>query len=76
MKIDMQDGRRFSGTYASPRATEPIIGVISNTGAMYIVDTDGYTIATRLAPNRLELCYMQIAAYGRVASCTEFTKQP
>ena len=32
MKIDMQDGRRFSGTFASPRATETIIGVISRTG--------------------------------------------
>jgi hypothetical protein len=28
MKIDMQDGRRFSGTFSSPRATETIIGVI------------------------------------------------
>src|SRR5262249_8226830 len=55
LKIDMEDGRRFSGTFASPRASEPIIGVISNTGAIYIVDTDGYTVATLLDPKRLEL---------------------
>jgi hypothetical protein len=75
MKIDMQDGRRFSGTFTSPRATETIIGVISRTGSIYIADDDGYTVATLLAPNLLELCYLNAPAKGRVASCTEFAKQ-
>jgi len=74
--IDKQDGRRFSGTFSSPRQTESVIGVISETGAIYFVDNDGYTFAHLLAPNRLESCYLQISATGRVASCTEFTKQP
>ena len=76
MKIDMQDGRRFSGTFASPKASETIIGVISRTGAIYIADDDGDTTATLLAPDRLELCYLQGPGKNRVASCTEFTKQP
>jgi len=76
LKIDMQDGRRFSGTFASPRASEMIIGVISRTGAIYIADDDGYTAATLLAPNLLELCYLNAPNKGRVASCTELAKQP
>jgi hypothetical protein len=76
MKIDMQDGRRFSGTYASPRATDTIIGVISRSGSIYIADDDGDTVGTVLAPNRLELCYLNAPGNGRVASCTEFVKQP
>ena len=76
MTIDMQDGRRFSGTFASSKASETIIGVISRTGAIYIADDDGDTTATLLAPDRLELCYLNQPGKNRVASCTEFTKQP
>ncbi len=76
LKIDQQDGRRFSGTFSSARSTESVIGVISQDGKIYFVDTDGYTFGTLLAPDRLESCYLQIASYGRVASCTVLTKQP
>jgi hypothetical protein len=76
LTIDKQDGRRFSGSFSSPRATEPIIGVITRAGTFIAVDTDGYASGTLLGPNRLEICYLQIAAHGRVASCTEMTKQP
>ncbi len=75
MTIDMQDGRRFSGTFASPRATDPIIAVISQTGVIHMVDEDGWTSGTMLAPNRMELCYMARTASDRVASCTVMIKQ-
>ena len=75
LTIDRQDGRRFSGTFSSARATEPIIGVITRAGTLLHVDTKGYGFATLLGPDRLEDCYVQIASYGRVASCTEMTKQ-
>jgi hypothetical protein len=75
MTIDMQDGRRFSGTFASARATDPIIAVISQTGVIHMVDEDGWTSGTMLAPNRMELCYMARSATDRVASCTVMTKQ-
>jgi hypothetical protein len=75
LTIDHQDGRRFSGTFASARSTESIIGVISRSGTVLSVDSDGYTFGTVLAPDRLEFCYLQLAPKGRVASCTEFTKQ-
>ena len=75
LTIDKQDGRRFSGTFSSPRAAESIIGVITRAGTLLFVDTDGYASGTLLGPDRLESRYLQIASYGRVASCVELTKQ-
>jgi hypothetical protein len=75
MTIDKQDGRRFSGTFSSGRHTETIIGVISREGRIVMVDDDGYSFGTLLAPNRREGCYAHLSAAARVASCTEFTKQ-
>jgi len=75
MTIDQQDGRRFSGTFSSPRSSEPVIGVISHNGQILLVDSDGYGTGTLLGPDRLESCYLQIGPQGRVASCTEMTRQ-
>jgi hypothetical protein len=74
--IDKQDGRRFSGTFSSPRANEKIVGVVSRSNTIIVVDDDGYTVGTVLAPNRMEWCYMHLSQADRVASCTELTKQP
>jgi hypothetical protein len=76
MVVKEQDGRRFSGTFSSTRGNDPIIAVISRTGAIYMVDDDGYTVGSMLAPNRMELCYMQLSPKSRIASCTEMVKQP
>lgn len=76
MTIDKQDGRRFSGTFASARHTETVIAVVSHNGTIFMVDDDGYTLGTMLAPDRMELCYMKGVAASRVASCSELTKQP
>ena len=74
--IDKQDGRRFSGTFSSPRSNETVVAVVSRAGTIYMVDDDGYTTGTLLAPNRMELCYMHLSPASRIASCTELTKQP
>ena len=74
--IDMQDGRRISGTFSSARASEKVIAVVSRSGAIYMVDEDGHDFGTLLAPNRMELCYLQQSPASRIASCTELTKQP
>ena len=76
MTIDKQDGRRFSGMFSSARGNDPIIGVISRGGTIFVVDDDGYTVGTVLAPNRVEFCYMMLSPAARVASCTELTKEP
>src|SRR3954452_1181877 len=73
--IDKQDGRRFSGTFSSERSTETVVGVVSRSGTIFMVDDDGHNVGTLLALNRLEMCYLHLSAASRVASCTEFTKQ-
>ena len=67
LTIDKQDGRRFSGTFSSPRDAESVIGVITRAGNLLFVDTDGYASGTLLGPDRLEARFFQIATYGRVA---------
>jgi len=76
LTVKQQDGRRFSGTFASARGSEAVIAVISRTGTIYMVDDDGYNVATMLAPNRMEICYLRQSPKSRIASCTELTKQP
>jgi hypothetical protein len=74
--IDKQDGRRFSGTFSSARGNDKFVAVISRNNTILLVDDDGYTVGTVLAPNRMEWCYMHLSQGTRVASCTELTKQP
>jgi hypothetical protein len=74
--IDKQDGRRFSGTFSSARHSETVIAVISRSGTIYMVDDDGYDVATLLAPDRMEICYLHLSSAARIASCTELTRQP
>lgn len=76
LTVEKQDGRRFSGTFSSPRSNEKVLAVISRNGTILLVDTEGYTIGSILAPNRIELCYMHVSAAARIASCAELTKQP
>jgi len=75
LTITRQDGRRFSGSFSSARSTDALIGVVSRSGTIFVVDDDGYTVGTMLAPNRMELCYLHLSASTRLASCVELTKQ-
>jgi hypothetical protein len=75
LTVDKQDGRRFSGSFASPRSTEKVIAVFSRTGTFFLADDEGYTTGTMLAPNRMELCYLHVSSISRIASCAELTKQ-
>jgi hypothetical protein len=76
LTVDRQDGRRFSGSFTSARGNDTVIAVISQNGTIYMVDDDGFTVGTVLAPNRLELCFMALSSATRIASCTVLTKQP
>jgi hypothetical protein len=50
--------------------------VVSCNNTIFVVDDDGYTVGTMLAPNRMEWCYMHLSQATRLVSCTELTKQP
>src|ERR1700736_3448429 len=43
LTIDKQDGRRFSGTFSSPRSSEKVVAVISRSGVIFMADDEGYT---------------------------------
>jgi hypothetical protein len=75
LTIDRQEGRRFSGTLASARSREVILGVVSRTGALFMAEDDGYDLATLLAPDQMELCYLHSEANGRVAFCVQLARQ-
>ena len=74
--VDKQDGRRFSGTFSSAQHSETVIAVVSRSGAIYMVDDDGYDVATMLGPDRMEICYLHLSSASRIASCTELSRQP
>jgi len=74
--IDKQDGRRFSGTFSSARHSETVIAVISRSGTIFMVDDDGYDVATMLTPDRMEISYLHLSSASRIASCTELSRQP
>lgn len=76
LTVDKQDGRRFYGTFTSARTNDTVIAVIAQNGTIYMVDDDGFTTGTMLAPNRMELCFMALSPSMRIASCTVLTKQP
>lgn len=76
MTIDRQEGRRFTGTFASAASSKLVIAIVSRAGAIYMVDDDGDDSGTLLAANRMELCYRHRSATARIVSCTELTKQP
>ena len=73
--IDKQDGRRFSGTFSSAHHSETVIAVISRSGTIFMVDDDGYDVATLLAPDRMEICYLHLSPVSRIASCTELSRK-
>jgi hypothetical protein len=76
LTIDKQDGRRFSGTLTSQRASEVLVGVVSRTGTIFLADDDGTDYATLLGPDKIEICHLRATAETRNAACAELTRQP
>ena len=76
LTIDKQDGRRFSGTFASARSSSKVVAVVSRGGEILMANVQGFTNGTMLAPNRLELCYVKQSPEAQIASCVELTEQP
>jgi len=76
LKIDLQDGCRFSGTKSSPKYSERILGMMSNDNkTFYMVDEDGYFFGKLLSSTKMEVCYMHATRYGIVAARTVYTKK-
>jgi hypothetical protein len=76
LTIAKQDGRRFSATLSSPRASELLVGIISRTGTIFMADDDGTDYATLLGPDKIEICHLRSDTETRHAACAELTRQP
>jgi hypothetical protein len=76
LTVDKQDGRRLSGTFSSLRSSSKVVAVISRSGTVLLADTEGFSLGTMLAPDRMDLCYLKHSPDARIASCVELTKQP
>ena len=76
LTIAKQDGRRFSATLSSPRASELLVGIISRTDTIFMADDDGTNYATLLGPDKIEICHLLSDTETRHAACAELTRQP
>src|SRR5262249_48940187 len=75
LTIDKQEGRRFSGSFSSPRSTEQVIAVISRGGTIFLADDEGYTNGTLLAASRMERCERHTADDSPIARWVELNKE-
>lgn len=61
LTIDFQNGRVFSGTKASARDKERILGVIcADNKSIGMTDQDSYHFGKLLAPDKLEIVWMEV----------------
>jgi hypothetical protein len=79
--IDRQEGRRFAGSWASVRASDPLIGTLRSDGRrLHMVDNDGTFTGELLGPDEMEVCRTEIVPMtgtpeSMIASCGTFTRQ-
>jgi hypothetical protein len=67
IRIDRQQGRVFYGVKQSKRASEEVVGVVRPDNTVYLADHDGYQVGTLLAPDQMELVYLEAGRGSRVA---------
>ena len=74
--FDQQEGRRFAGTRASARATDPLIGTVGSDGRrLFMVDNDGTLTGELLGSDEMEVCRTEVTPQSMVVSCGTFTRE-
>jgi hypothetical protein len=77
LTIERQDGRRFAGTWATVRATDPLIGMFRLDGKrLHMVDNDGTFTGELLGPDEMEVCRTEVTPHSMVISCGTFVREP
>jgi hypothetical protein len=71
--IDKQEGATFSGTKASAKAKETLLGVVENS-LVYMVDDDGVMIGKLLSKNKMSVKYLHVTKDGKVASLAVYVR--
>ena len=74
--LEQQEGRRFAGTRASARATDPLIGMMGSDGKrLHMVDNDGTLTGELLGSDEMEVCRTEVTPQSMIVSCGTFTRE-
>jgi hypothetical protein len=68
IRVQQQQGRVFYGVKQSNRASEQLVGVVGPDKTVSLADEDGYYAGTLLAPNKLQLVYLEAGQQSRAAA--------
>jgi hypothetical protein len=76
LTVERQEDRRFVGTWASTRATDPLIGIARAGGRrLEMVDDDGALTAELHGPDEMEICRNEVGPDSGFVGCGTFTRQ-
>ena len=74
--IEQQEGRRFAGSLASARASDPLIGRIRPDGRrLHMADNDGTLTGELLGPNEMEVCRTEVTPHSMNVYCATLTRR-
>src|SRR5215212_2041205 len=68
IRVQQQQGQVFYGIKRSSRASEQLVGVVGPDKTVSLADEDGYYAGTLLAPNKLQLVYLEAGQQSRAAA--------
>ncbi|MHC1711067.1 MAG: hypothetical protein AB9872_02805 [Solidesulfovibrio sp.] len=74
LTIDKQEGKAFSGTKASPRGKETVVGVIDG-ASLAMADDDGVYIGKMTSKNKMIVKYVEAGKDSKVASITYYARE-
>ena len=73
--IEEQVEHGFAGSLASPRASDPLIGMIRSDGRrLQMVDNDGTLTGELLGPDQMEVCRTEVTPNSMSVYCATFTR--
>ena len=75
LTVTKQEGPNFSGTKASAKSTETLLGAVDGKN-VYMVDDDGMYLGTLTDQNTLVVRYMEATQQSRVVSITIYHREP
>ena len=74
LRVQQQQGRVFYGVKQSKRASEQLVGVVGPDKTVSLADEDGYQVGSLIAPNKLQLVYLEAGQQSRVAGYIVYTR--
>jgi hypothetical protein len=76
LTVERQEGVAFSGTWASQKRTDPLVGAISADGkTLYLADDNGAMHGRLLDPDRMEICRSLADVDTMLAMCRMFQRR-